>query len=105
MLIEQDPFLLEEQRYLSRIQRANYKQELNYKQHEQKVVQPNLQKKLNQEQYENETIQRRNMALQEAQDRQAKMKRDITKMNSDAVQRQVHQHLIEKDNYKSEKHR
>ena len=31
MLIEQDPFLLEEQRYLSRIQRANYKQELNYK--------------------------------------------------------------------------
>jgi hypothetical protein len=47
MLIEQDPFLLEEQRYLSRIQKANYKQELAYKKHEATIVQPNLQKKLN----------------------------------------------------------
>lgn len=38
MLIEQDPFLLEEQRYLSRIQKANYKQEINYKKHEATIV-------------------------------------------------------------------
>ena len=56
MLIEQDPFLLEEQRYLSRIQKANYKQELAYKKHEATVVQPSLQKKLDQETYENEVI-------------------------------------------------
>lgn len=89
MLIEQDPFLLEEQRYLSRIQRANHRQEQLYTNHEAKVVQPNLHKKLNQESYENEVIARRNLALQEAQDRQAKMKKDITRMNREAVQRQM----------------
>ena len=105
MLIEQDPFLLEEQRYLSKLQKANYKQELAYKVHETNVVQPTLKKKLDQEHYENEIIQRRNIALQEAQDRQAKMKRDITRMNHDAIQRQVAQNQIEKMNFRSEKAR
>ena len=78
---------------------------MNYKTHEENVAAPLLQKKLTQEQYENDIIMRRNLALQEAQDRQAKMKRDITKMNQDAIQRQVAQQQFERQNLKTEKQR
>ena len=33
MLIEQDPFLLEEQRYLDRMKKAHNRQEQHYKKH------------------------------------------------------------------------
>ena len=82
MLIEQDPFLLEEQRYLNRMQRAHNIQEVNYKKHYDSVLAPEVNKKKQQDQYENQVIERRIQSLAEAQDRQRKMKTDLTKIHS-----------------------
>ena len=46
MLIEQDPFLLEEQRYLSRMSRAHNKQEMQYKKHYEQIHAPEIQQKM-----------------------------------------------------------
>ena len=43
--MQQDPFLLEEQRYLSRMQKAHNIQELNYKKHYDEILIPEVVKK------------------------------------------------------------
>jgi len=82
MLIEQDPFLLEEQRYLNRMQRAHNKQEINYKKHFDEILVPEIQRKKQQEDYENNIIERRIQSLAEAQERQRRMKTELTKIHS-----------------------
>jgi predicted Rossmann fold nucleotide-binding protein DprA/Smf involved in DNA uptake len=70
MLIEQDPFMLEEQRYLNRLQRAHNLQEQKYKKHYENIHAPELSKKKQQEQLEDMKIEHRLKSLAEAQDRQ-----------------------------------
>lgn len=59
MLIEQDPFLLEEQRYLARMKRAHNRQEMNYKQHFDQVYSHEVEKKKQLDKHENMVIERR----------------------------------------------
>lgn len=87
MLIEQDPFLLEEQRYLNRMQRAHNVQEKTYKKHYDEVTIQMEQKRKQQEDYENQVIERRLNSLAEAQERQRRMKTDLTKIHTQAIQR------------------
>lgn len=87
MLIEQDPFLLEEQRYLNRMQRAHNVQEVTYKKHYDNVTTQMEQKRKQQEDYENQVIERRLNSLAEAQERQRRMKTDLTKIHTQAIQR------------------
>jgi hypothetical protein len=53
MLIEQDPFLLEEQRYLSRMQKSHIDCEKKYHMHYENFTAPELNKKKQMEEYEN----------------------------------------------------
>ena len=53
MLIEQDPFLLEEQRYLSRMQKSHIDGEKKYHMHYENFHAPEMNKKKQMELYEN----------------------------------------------------
>ena len=66
MLIEQDPFLLEEQRYLSRMQRSHIECEKKYHMHYENFTAPEMNKKRQQEMYENQKIEHRLKSLAEA---------------------------------------
>lgn len=59
LLIEQDPFMLEEQRYWTRMQKAHNLQENLFKYHNDSVVKPQQQRKLKLEMHENQKIARR----------------------------------------------
>ena len=95
MLIEQDPFMLEEQRYLNRLQRASNLQEAAYKYHHDRVLLPNATRKRAVEQQEQALIDRRVQSLADAQDRQIRMKQDLTKLHSQAIMRQMQTHQQE----------
>ena len=78
MLIESDPFLLEEQRYLSRLQKATAVGQNHYNLHYEKYTAPENAKKKQLEEFENDVINRRQQSLAEAQERQNKMKKDLS---------------------------
>lgn len=87
MLIEQDPFLLEEQRYLSRMKKAHNVCEQTYAKHYTNVTAPEQERKKQQEMMENAVIERRMKSLAEAQERQRKLKGDLTKIHTQAIER------------------
>ena len=63
MLIEQDPFMLEEQRYLSRLQKANDSCQQKYKHHYEKFTAPEVSKKKELDMAENYKIEQRMKSL------------------------------------------
>ena len=62
-LLEQDPFMLEEQRYLDRLKKSQIKQNLNYENMNQKYVIPQQQAQKNREVMEVEKAAERQEAL------------------------------------------
>lgn len=87
MLIESDPFLLEEQRYLSRLQKATTVGQNYYNNHYEKYTAPQNNKKRQQEEFENQVINRRQQSLTEAMQRQDKMKRDLNYIHNQAIEK------------------
>jgi hypothetical protein len=88
-LIENDPFLLEEHRYLDRLKNMELRQNQKVEEHYQKYTLPDIARKQHQEGVDDINTKKRQMTKAKYQQYQREMKDVIGKLNQEAIRKQM----------------